>query len=103
MANADTTTTTTDDLSAAPAEQEETVLSQHAISQLKNKLRAEAEREVIANHRDEYHEVAARKFGEHGLEFTRRLTDEERAEQEMERLLEAHPGLAAKLAGKATS
>lgn len=96
----------TTELSEAEAEaadtegQVETVVSGKALTALKNRLRAEAEREVLANHRDEYHEVAARKFGEEGLEFTRRLSDEERAEKQLQELLASNPTLAAKYTAK---
>lgn len=79
----------------APAEaQEETVLSQEDITKLKNKLRAEAEREVLERHRDEYHAVASAKFAEHGLEFTRRLTKAERDAERIKKMLADNPELA---------
>lgn len=78
----------------------ETPVTPANMTKLKNSLRAEAEREVLDNHRAEYHEVAARKFAENGLEFTRRLSAEERAEVELQKLLAANPALAAKYAAK---
>lgn len=75
----------------------ETNLNAQEITALKNKLRAEAERETLDNHRPEYHEIAARKFAEHGLEFTRRMSKEERAEQQLRKLLADNPALAASL------
>lgn len=83
----------------APAEaQPVTVVDAKELTALKNRLRAEAEREVLDNHRPEYHEIAARKFGEHGLEFARRMTAEEKAEEALQKLLAANPALAAKYA-----
>lgn len=110
MSNAENTPMAMDDLSADPATevaqasdtteqadvQPETPVTPASLTKLKNTLRAEAEREVLANHRDEYHAVASRKFAEKGLEFTRRLTDEERAEKQLQELLAANPALAAK-------
>lgn len=61
---------------------------------LKNKLRNEAEREVLANHRDEFVAIAEKKFSENGLVFARRLTESEKAAKKIADLLEAHPELA---------
>lgn len=77
-----------------------TQLSSKKLTALKNKLRAEAERETLANHRDEYHDIASAKFAVYGLEFTRRLTDEERAEEQIQKLLASNPALAEKYTGK---
>lgn len=63
---------------------------------LKNRLRSEAEREVLNAHKDEFHELATRKFAENGLTFTRRLTEAEKAEKKMNDLLAQHPELAGK-------
>ncbi|QWY82809.1 hypothetical protein PP641_gp069 [Arthrobacter phage SilentRX] len=63
------------------------------IQQLKNRLRGEAEREVLNNHKDEFHEIATAKFAEVGLEFVRRLTDEEKAAKQIEELYEKYPNL----------
>lgn len=61
--------------------------------QLKNRLRNEAEREVLNNHREEFHAVADKKFSEHGLKFERRLTQKERAAREIEKKLQQFPEL----------
>lgn len=63
------------------------------LQQLKNKLRNEAEREVLNNHRDEVTEITAAKFAEHGIKYIRRLTEEEKAEKEILELIEKHPEL----------
>lgn len=63
------------------------------VQQLKNRLRGEAEREVLNNHKDEFHEIATAKFAEVGLEFVRRLTDEEKAAKQIEELYEKYPNL----------
>lgn len=61
--------------------------------QLKNRLRNEAEREVLNNHREEFHAVAEKKFADHGLKFERRLTQKERAAREIEKKLQQFPEL----------
>lgn len=63
------------------------------IQQLKNRLRGEAEREVLNTHKDEFHEIATAKFAAVGLEFVRRLTDEEKAAKQIEELYEKYPNL----------
>lgn len=63
------------------------------VQQLKNRLRNEAEREVLNDHK---HEVIAKteaKYKEHGLEYVRRLSDEEKAAKEIADNLEKYPGL----------
>ena len=74
---------------ATPAKSEK----KETVQQLKNRLRNEAEREIINRYREEFYEVAEAKFTEHGLEFTRRLTEEEKAQQQIEELLKQHPSL----------
>lgn len=82
----------------APAKeaQAETVINEEDLGKLKQRLRSEAERDVINNHRDEYVAIASAKFAAHGLEFTRRLTEAERAEKQIRELLEKNPELAEK-------
>ena len=63
------------------------------IQQLKNRLRGKAEREVLNNHADEFHDIATKMFAEVGLEFVRRLTDEEKAAKQIEELYEKYPNL----------
>lgn len=69
------------------AEKKETV------QQLKNRLRNEAEREVLNAHKDEVHRLTKEKYDAHGLEYVRRLTDEEKAEKEIAERLAKFPNL----------
>jgi hypothetical protein len=62
--------------------------------QIKNRLRNEAEREVIDRHRGELHEIAEAKFKAAGLVYTRRKTEQEKAEDKIKALLEQFPELA---------
>ncbi|QWY81368.1 hypothetical protein SEA_RIZWANA_71 [Arthrobacter phage Rizwana] len=71
----------------APAKPKETV------QQLKNRLRNEAEREVLNAHKDEVHRLTKEKYDAHGLEYVRRLTDEEKAEKEIAERLAKFPNL----------
>jgi hypothetical protein len=64
-------------------------------SQKRNRLRNEAERKVINNHREEFNQVATELFAENGLVFHRRLTDEERAAKEIADKLNQFPELRA--------
>lgn len=59
----------------------------------KNKLRGEAEREVLAKHRAEVNEIAEAKFKAAGIPFSRRLTEEERDEKKLRELLAKNPNL----------
>jgi hypothetical protein len=61
--------------------------------QIKNRLRNEAEREVLNAHRDELNAITERKFKENNLVYTRRLTEREKAAKKIEELLEQHPEL----------
>lgn len=79
--------------SAAPAQEQPKTEPKETLQQLKNRLRNEAEREVVNNHRDEYHQIAEAKFKEHGIEFTRRLTDEEKAAEKIREMLRQFPEL----------
>jgi len=63
------------------------------VQQLKNKLRNEAERETLDNHRPEVIERTAEKYKAHNLEYVRRLTDEEKAAKQIEELYEKFPHL----------
>lgn len=76
--------------------------NKETLQQKKNRLRNEAEREVLNNHRDEYHEIATAKFAAEGLEFSRRLSDEEKAAKKMEDLMEQYPELRKKFAAEVT-
>lgn len=63
------------------------------VQQLKNRLRNEAEREVLNTHKDEVITITQAKYDEHGLEYVRRLTDEEKAAKIIEDLYRKHPNL----------
>ena len=71
----------------------EEVVAEETAQQKKNRLRNEAEREVLNLHRDELNAITEAKFNEHGLVYTRRLTEKEKAERKIEELLKEHPGL----------
>jgi hypothetical protein len=76
---------------AAPVVEAEPVETEQ---QIKNRLRNEAEREVIDNHRAELHEIAEAKFKAAGLVYTRRKTEQEKAADKVKALLEQFPELA---------
>jgi len=85
---------------AEPAEQDENLTDvtdekgkRLTVQQLKNKLRNEAERETLDNHRPEVIERTAAKYKAHNLEYVRRLTDEEKAAKQIEELYEKFPHL----------
>lgn len=63
------------------------------VQQLKNKLRNEAEREVLDAHRPEVISRTAAKYKDHNLEYVRRLTDEEKAAKQIEELYAKFPQL----------
>jgi hypothetical protein len=63
------------------------------VQQLKNKLRNEAEREVLDKHRDEVITITAAKYEAHNLEYVRRLTDEEKAAKAIEEYYRQFPNL----------
>jgi hypothetical protein len=63
------------------------------IQQLKNKLRNEAEREVLDTHKAEVVTITAAKYKEHNLEYVRRLTEEEKAAEQIEKLYAQFPHL----------
>lgn len=64
-------------------------------AQKRNRLRNEAEREVLKNHKSEFVEIATRLFAENGLTFTRRLTEKEKAAQAIADQLNQFPELRA--------
>lgn len=66
---------------------------QETVQQLKNRLRNEAEREVLDLHKGEVIERTAAKYKDHGLEYVRRLTDEEKAAKAIQEHLEKYPNL----------
>lgn len=63
------------------------------VQQLKNKLRNEAEREVLDTHKAEVITITAAKYKVHNLEYVRRLTEEEKAAKQIEELYEKFPQL----------
>lgn len=65
---------------------------------LKNKLRGQAERTILDKYKDEFYAEAERLFSANGLEFVRRLTPAEKAEQKLKNLLAENPELAQKYA-----
>lgn len=66
--------------------------------QAKNRLRNEAERIVLDRHKPEFYKVAEELYEANGFEFKRRLTDEEKAEQAIEKMLRENPALREKYA-----
>lgn len=71
----------------------ETETGRGPLNQLKNKLRNDAEREVLRNHRDEVVALTKAKFEEAGIEYVHRLTPEEKAKKEIEEQLNQFPEL----------
>lgn len=65
------------------------------VQQLKNRLRNEAEREVLNNHKDEVISITQAKYDEHGLEYVRRLSDKEKAAKEIAEKINQFPELRA--------
>lgn len=63
------------------------------IQQLKNKLRNEAEREVLDAHKGEVVSITAAKYDKHGLQYVRRLSEEEKAAKQIEDLYAQFPNL----------
>lgn len=76
----------------APKQKKETA------QQAKNRLRNEAERIVLDRHKPEFYKVAEKLYAENGFEFKRRLTEEEKAEQAIEKMLRENPALRQKYA-----
>lgn len=63
------------------------------VQQLKNRLRNEAEREVLDLHKKEVIERTQEKYTAHGLKYVRRLSDEEKAAKAIEDNLKKYPNL----------
>lgn len=63
------------------------------LQQLKNRLRNEAEREVLNNHKGEVITITEAKYKAHNLEYVRRLTDEEKAAKVIEEMYQKFPNL----------
>lgn len=79
---------------AAAAEANAAKTAKAEAQALRNRLRNEAQTEVLNNHREEFVALATAKFAEHGLEFAHRKTDAEKAADKIAALLKAHPELA---------
>ena len=65
------------------------------VQQLKNRLRNEAEREVLDAHKPEVIARTQAKYDEHGLEYVRRLSDEEKAAKLIAEQFSKYPELKA--------
>lgn len=79
--------------SAAAKKVEEPAVEKETEQQLKNRLRNEAEREVLNNHKDEFHTIAEAKFTAHNLVFVRRKTEQEKAAEKIADLMNQFPEL----------
>jgi hypothetical protein len=82
----------------APVTDNEEDVTEETVQQKKNRLRNEAEREVLNNHRDELNALTEAKFVEQGLKYTRRLTDSEKAARKVEEYFNQFPELRAQFA-----
>ncbi len=83
----------TETLEAPAVTVNEEDVTDETVQQKKNRLRNEAEREVLNNHRDELNTITEAKFVAEGLNYTRRLTEKEKAKRKIEELLNEHPEL----------
>jgi hypothetical protein len=77
----------------APVTDNEEVVTEETVQQKKNRLRNEAEREVLNKHRDELNALTEAKFVEQGLKYTRRLSDSEKAARKVEEYFNQFPEL----------
>jgi hypothetical protein len=77
---------------------DEEAVTEESVQQKKNRLRNEAEREVLNKHRDELNAITEAKFVEQGLNYTRRLTDSEKAAKKVEEYFNQFPELREKFA-----
>lgn len=64
--------------------------------QVKNALYNLAMQQIRDNHMDEFVQIVENLYDAHGLSYRRRLTEQEKAEQQITALLAANPGLASK-------
>lgn len=89
-------------MNAAPAEKAAPKAAakpkKESAQQAKNRLRNEAERIVLDRHKPEFYKVAEELYEKNGFEFKRRLTEEEKAEQAIEKMLRENPALREKYA-----
>lgn len=69
-------------------------------SALRREAVAAAEKRLREAHREEFDGFVQQEAANRGVTYQRRLTDEEKAEQKLNELLAAHPGLAAKVSGQ---
>lgn len=81
-----------------PADEGSPKKKNETAQQAKNRLRNEAERIVLDRHKSEFHKVAEELYAKNGYEFKRRLTEEEKAEQAIEKMLRENPSLREKYA-----
>lgn len=65
--------------------------------QVKNSLYSKATTTLRERHREEFQTILAAAYKEAGLEYKRRLSPEEKARAEIERLLAEHPTLGLKV------
>jgi hypothetical protein len=70
-------------------------------SALRREAVAAAEKRLREAHRDEFDGYVQQEATSRGVTYKRRLTDEEKAEQQLNDLLAAHPTLAQKFAAPA--
>ena len=82
----------------APTVTDEEDVTEETTQQKKNRLRNEAEREVLNLHRDELNAITEAKFVEAGLKYTRRLTESEKAAKKVEEYFNQFPELRAQFA-----
>lgn len=99
MARSTQTEPTAAELAAAEAEHDEGPEAVAApapgetVQQIKNRLRNEAERIILDRYKGEFYAEAERLYEANGFEFKRRLTEEEKAQQQIEKLLKENPAL----------
>lgn len=67
-------------------------------SQIKNRLRNEAEREILDKYKDELVQITNAKFDAAGIKYVRRLSQDEKDEKALEALLAKNPKLRSKFA-----
>lgn len=77
----------------APAAPEDPKPKKETLQQLKNRLRNEAEREVLDAHKPEVIERTAAKYKVHNLDYVRRLSEEEKAAKAIEEYYVKFPKL----------
>jgi len=68
--------------------------------QKKNALYSQAMQEIRNRHEDEFFEIVEALYEANGLTYKRRLTEAQKAEQQVAALFAQFPDLAAKIAGE---